>query len=98
MFLLLEQSSRNFLLLQSAENMGSLRFLRRNKIRDSFFFSFCFFFGNRDCSNLDKHMAIFEHDPDVVRWGLHHLLDVCSPGNSGSPQTITGYDKDLLSG
>lgn len=40
-------------------------------------------------------MAIFEHDPDVVRWGLHHLLDVCSSGNSGSPQTITGYDKDV---
>ncbi|KAL3523487.1 hypothetical protein ACH5RR_016321 [Cinchona calisaya] len=39
-------------------------------------------------------MAIYEYDPDVIRWGLH-LLDVCSPSDSGSPNTVTRYDTDL---
>ncbi|CAI9091141.1 OLC1v1026084C2 [Oldenlandia corymbosa var. corymbosa] len=40
-------------------------------------------------------MGMCQHDPDVLRWGLDQLVDVCSPGNNGSPQTITGYDKDF---
>ncbi|XP_071934869.1 OVARIAN TUMOR DOMAIN-containing deubiquitinating enzyme 9 isoform X3 [Coffea arabica] len=39
-------------------------------------------------------MAIYEYDPDVIRWGLHHL-DVCIPNDSGCPNTVTEYDKDL---
>lgn len=39
-------------------------------------------------------MAIHEHDTDVTRWGLHHL-DVCLPNDSGCPNTVTKYDKDL---
>lgn len=39
-------------------------------------------------------MAIYEYDPDVIRWGLH-LLDICTPNDSGSPNTITRYDTDL---
>ncbi|GAA0163709.1 cysteine protease [Lithospermum erythrorhizon] len=38
-------------------------------------------------------MMIYEHDPDVVRWGLHHL-DVCSVSNSGTPGVTTHYDND----
>ena len=34
-------------------------------------------------------------DPDVVRWGLHHLLGGCTLSNSGSPSVITRYDPDL---
>lgn len=40
------------------------------------------------------HMATYDVDPDVVRWGLH-LLDVCTLSNSGSPSIITQYDPDL---
>ncbi|KAK1409616.1 hypothetical protein QVD17_36143 [Tagetes erecta] len=38
-----------------------------------------------------------EHDPDIVRWGLHHLIEVCSVTNGGSPAVYTHYDKDLSS-
>ncbi|XP_076957367.1 OVARIAN TUMOR DOMAIN-containing deubiquitinating enzyme 12-like [Bidens hawaiensis] len=38
-----------------------------------------------------------EHDPDIVRWGLHHLMEVCSVTNGGSPAVFTRYDKDLSS-
>ncbi|XP_076895780.1 OVARIAN TUMOR DOMAIN-containing deubiquitinating enzyme 9-like [Bidens hawaiensis] len=38
-----------------------------------------------------------EHDPDIVRWGLHHLMEVCSVTNGGSPAVFTHYDKDLSS-
>ncbi|KAM7526881.1 hypothetical protein LguiA_016783 [Lonicera macranthoides] len=41
-------------------------------------------------------MITHELDPDVVRWGLHHL-DVCCLANGGSPRAITRYDKDLSS-
>ncbi|KAK3232490.1 hypothetical protein Dsin_004371 [Dipteronia sinensis] len=36
-----------------------------------------------------------DQDPDIVRWGLHQLLDVCSISNSGSQCTVTQYDPDL---
>lgn len=42
-------------------------------------------------------MTAQEYDPDVVRWGLHHLMDVCSVTNGGSPGVFTHYDKDLSS-
>lgn len=38
-----------------------------------------------------------QHDPDIVRWGLHHLIEVCSVTNGGSPAVFTHYDKDLSS-
>ncbi|KAK9061272.1 hypothetical protein SSX86_018452 [Deinandra increscens subsp. villosa] len=38
-----------------------------------------------------------EHDPDIVRWGLHHLMEVCTVTNGGSPAVFTHYDKDLSS-
>ncbi|KAI3793462.1 hypothetical protein L1987_36081 [Smallanthus sonchifolius] len=38
-----------------------------------------------------------EQDPDIVRWGLHHLMEVCSVTNGGSPAVFTHYDKDLSS-
>ncbi|KAL3520748.1 hypothetical protein ACH5RR_018897 [Cinchona calisaya] len=39
-------------------------------------------------------MAIYEYDPDVIRWNLHHL-DVCLPNDGGCPNTITKYDTDM---
>lgn len=42
-------------------------------------------------------MTFQEQDPDVVRWGLHHLMEVCSVSNGGSPGVFTHYDKDLSS-
>ncbi|KAJ9540385.1 LOW QUALITY PROTEIN: hypothetical protein OSB04_026891 [Centaurea solstitialis] len=42
-------------------------------------------------------MAFHEQDPDVVRWGLHHLMDICSVSNAGSPGAFTRYDKDCSS-
>ena len=40
-------------------------------------------------------MTFQEQDPDVVRWGLHHLMEVCSVTNGGSPTMFTHYDKDI---
>lgn len=40
-------------------------------------------------------MMTYEQDPDLVRWGLHQLLDVCTLSNSGSQSTVTRYDRDL---
>ncbi|GFP91851.1 otu domain-containing protein 5-a [Phtheirospermum japonicum] len=40
-------------------------------------------------------MTMHQLDPDVVRWGLNHLIDVCSLTNNGSPQTVTCYEEDL---
>ncbi|KAK6933405.1 OTU domain [Dillenia turbinata] len=41
------------------------------------------------------HMMItHEIDPDVFRWGLHHL-DVCSLSNAGSRNVVTHYEADL---
>ncbi|KAJ0704934.1 putative ubiquitinyl hydrolase 1 [Helianthus annuus] len=42
-------------------------------------------------------MPEMEHDPDIVRWGLHHLMEVCPVSNGGSPGVFTHYDKDLSS-
>nr|XP_025621356.1 uncharacterized protein LOC112712651 isoform X1 [Arachis hypogaea] len=42
-------------------------------------------------------MTAYDMDPDVVRWGLHNLLDVCTLSNNGSPSIITRYDPDLSS-
>lgn len=42
-------------------------------------------------------MTFQEQDPDVVRWGLHHLMDICSVSNAGSPGAFTHYDKDFSS-
>ncbi|XP_040861794.1 OVARIAN TUMOR DOMAIN-containing deubiquitinating enzyme 9 isoform X1 [Glycine max] len=39
-------------------------------------------------------MAIYELDPDVVRWGLH-LLDDCTLSHHYSPSIVTQYDPDL---
>nr|GEU82377.1 OTU domain-containing protein isoform X1 [Tanacetum cinerariifolium] len=39
----------------------------------------------------------YEEDPDVKRWGLHHLMDVCSVSNGGSPSVFTRFDKDMSS-
>ncbi|KAH1230375.1 OTU domain-containing protein [Glycine max] len=41
-----------------------------------------------------RHMAIYELDPDVVRWGLH-LLDDCTLSHHYSPSIVTQYDPDL---
>ncbi|CAH1438401.1 unnamed protein product [Lactuca virosa] len=43
------------------------------------------------------NMTFQEQDPDVVRWGLHHLMEVCSVTNGGSPAVFTHYDKDISS-
>ncbi|KAJ0046762.1 hypothetical protein Pint_06011 [Pistacia integerrima] len=45
--------------------------------------------------NYKSKMISCEQDPDVVRWGLHQLLDVCTLSNAGSQSTVTGYDRDL---
>ncbi|KAK9187131.1 hypothetical protein WN944_018522 [Citrus x changshan-huyou] len=39
-------------------------------------------------------MITYEQDPDVLRWGLHQLLDVCTLSNCGSQNVITRYDRD----
>lgn len=39
-------------------------------------------------------MIKYNQDPDVVRWGLHHLFDICTISNSGSQSTVTRYDRD----
>ncbi|KAL3650002.1 hypothetical protein CASFOL_006405 [Castilleja foliolosa] len=39
-------------------------------------------------------MTMNQLDPDVVRWGLNHLIDVCTLTNNGSPQTVTCYEED----
>ncbi|XP_048231857.1 OVARIAN TUMOR DOMAIN-containing deubiquitinating enzyme 9 isoform X2 [Ricinus communis] len=35
-------------------------------------------------------MIVHEQDPDVVRWGLHTLIDVCAP-HSGPCNSVTHY-------
>ncbi|KAH9703850.1 OVARIAN TUMOR DOMAIN-containing deubiquitinating enzyme 9 [Citrus sinensis] len=40
------------------------------------------------------NMITYEQDPDVLRWGLHQLLDICTLSNSGSQNVITRYDRD----
>lgn len=40
-------------------------------------------------------MATYDYDPDVTRWGLHHLLDVCTLRNNASCSGVTRYDQDL---
>ena len=40
-------------------------------------------------------MATYDYDPDVTRWGLHHLLDVCTLRNNASCSGVTQYDQDL---
>ncbi|KAM5555969.1 OVARIAN TUMOR DOMAIN-containing deubiquitinating enzyme 9 [Rosa sericea] len=42
---------------------------------------------------LYKNMANWSLDQDVVRWGLHHLLD-CTLSNDCSRSTVTGYQWD----
>ncbi|CAI0411929.1 unnamed protein product [Linum tenue] len=39
-------------------------------------------------------MIVQEQDPDVVRWGLHNLIDVCSIRNNGSCSGVTQYEAD----
>ncbi|KAH9703859.1 OVARIAN TUMOR DOMAIN-containing deubiquitinating enzyme 9 [Citrus sinensis] len=39
-------------------------------------------------------MITYEQDPDVLRWGLHQLLDICTLSNSGS-QNLE-YDEDNM--
>ncbi|GAV62524.1 OTU domain-containing protein [Cephalotus follicularis] len=39
-------------------------------------------------------MRVYDQDPDVVRWGLHHLVDVCTLCNDGSRRAVTKYGKD----
>lgn len=34
---------------------------------------------------------VHDQDPDVVRWGLHTLIDVCAPPRSGSCNSVTYY-------
>ncbi|KAL4618448.1 hypothetical protein ACB092_06G011300, partial [Castanea dentata] len=40
-------------------------------------------------------MATYDYDPDVTRWGLHHLLDVCTLTNNASCSGVTRYGQDL---
>lgn len=40
-------------------------------------------------------MNAYQLDPDVMRWGLQHLIDVCSISNDGAPETIICYKEDL---
>ncbi|XP_030473006.1 OVARIAN TUMOR DOMAIN-containing deubiquitinating enzyme 9 isoform X1 [Syzygium oleosum] len=42
-------------------------------------------------------MTMHDQDPNLVRWGLHQLLDVCSISNAGSCGCVTQYDPDLSS-
>ncbi|XP_047324346.1 OVARIAN TUMOR DOMAIN-containing deubiquitinating enzyme 9-like [Impatiens glandulifera] len=39
-------------------------------------------------------MIMHQHDPDVVRWGLH-LLDGCHLSDNGSPPSTLHYERDL---
>lgn len=39
-------------------------------------------------------MIAHEQDPDVVRWGLHQLMNVCSFPNSSSESTVIQYEPD----
>ncbi|KAJ6690472.1 hypothetical protein OIU85_006709 [Salix viminalis] len=41
-------------------------------------------------------MIVYEQDPDVVRWGLHNLIDVCTLSNSGSCNSVTCYGMDTI--
>ncbi|KAJ6317459.1 hypothetical protein OIU76_013073 [Salix suchowensis] len=41
-------------------------------------------------------MIVYEQDPDVVRWGLHNLIDVCTLSNSGSCNSVTCYGMDTF--
>lgn len=41
-------------------------------------------------------MILYEQDPDVVRWGLHDLIDVCTLSNSGSCNSVTCYGMDTF--
>ncbi|WCJ19264.1 OVARIAN TUMOR DOMAIN-containing deubiquitinating enzyme 9 [Euphorbia peplus] len=36
-------------------------------------------------------MIVHDQDPDVVRWGLHTLIDVCALPRSGSCTSVTRY-------
>uniref|UniRef100_A0A7N0T6T9 ubiquitinyl hydrolase 1 n=1 Tax=Kalanchoe fedtschenkoi TaxID=63787 RepID=A0A7N0T6T9_KALFE len=40
-------------------------------------------------------MLTYQVDPDIERWGLHHLLDGCSIVNSSSHGSITQYNADF---
>lgn len=40
-------------------------------------------------------MTIYELDPDVMRWGLHQLLGICSISNAGSCGSVTQCEPDL---
>ncbi|CAN1768402.1 OVARIAN TUMOR DOMAIN-containing deubiquitinating enzyme 9 [Linum perenne] len=39
-------------------------------------------------------MIVHEQDPDVVRWGLHTLIDVCAIRSNGSCSGVTQYEAD----
>ncbi|CAN1238191.1 OVARIAN TUMOR DOMAIN-containing deubiquitinating enzyme 9 [Linum grandiflorum] len=39
-------------------------------------------------------MMVHEQDPDVVRWGLHNLIDVCAIRSNGSCSGVTQYEAD----
>ncbi|KDP30467.1 hypothetical protein JCGZ_16146 [Jatropha curcas] len=39
-------------------------------------------------------MITHDQDPDVVRWGLHTLIDVCALPSSGPCNSVTQYDMD----
>ncbi|KAG8645261.1 hypothetical protein MANES_10G048900v8 [Manihot esculenta] len=39
-------------------------------------------------------MIMYDQDPDVVRWGLHTLVDVCALPSSGPSNSITQYGVD----
>lgn len=40
-------------------------------------------------------MIMYEQDPDIVRWGLNQLLDLCSLSNAGSLGPVIQYDTDV---
>lgn len=44
---------------------------------------------------LYKHMATWNLDQEVVRWGLHQLLDF-TLSNDCSRSTVTRYDQDYI--
>lgn len=44
---------------------------------------------------LHRLMTSYKLDPDVVRWGLHLLDDVCTLSNDSSHSTVTRYDQDF---
>ncbi|XP_065871058.1 OVARIAN TUMOR DOMAIN-containing deubiquitinating enzyme 9 [Euphorbia lathyris] len=39
-------------------------------------------------------MMLHDQDPDVVRWGLHTLVDICALPRSGSCSSVTHYGTD----